>query len=162
MPYGIGEKCTGCTACARNCPVFAITGEKLKRHEINPVRCVECGVCGRVCPSGAVSDPGGKVCSPVKRPLWQKPQIKQELCSACGICVQDCTPRALSISLPKFRGDIRVYAELSAPGKCVACGLCEKYCPQGAVVMAAPAAPAVPAQPAASAAAAQPAGELAK
>lgn len=133
--YKIGEKCTGCTACARSCPVFAISGERGKRHEINSLRCVACGVCGRICPSGAISDGGGKVLSPVRRSLWPKPRIDKSVCSACGICVQDCTPRALSISLPKERGDILVYAELSGPGKCVGCGICEKHCPLEAVSM---------------------------
>jgi ferredoxin len=74
----------------------------------------------------------------VKRSLWSKPQIDAELCSACGICVHDCTPGALKISLPKERGDIRVHAELAAPEKCVACGLCEKNCPMGAMLMELP------------------------
>ena len=138
MAFQIGESCTGCTACARGCPVFAISGERGKRHEIMAIRCVECGVCGRICPGASVSDAGGKLCVPVKRPLWPKPQIDTELCSACGICVQDCTSRALSISRPTFRGDIDVHAELSAPEKCCACALCEKHCPMGAVVMVSP------------------------
>ena len=136
--YATSEKCTGCTACARSCPVFAITGERQARHEINSLRCVACGVCGRVCPSGAVIDGDGKVCASVKRSLWSKPRFDEKLCSACGICVHDCTHGALSISLPKERGDIRVHALLSSPEKCVACGLCERHCPLGAVVMAAP------------------------
>jgi len=141
--YRIDEKCTGCTACARLCPVFAITplpgsAERGKRHEINPLRCVECGVCGRICPEGAVSDAGGTICTAVKRSLWQRPRIDAKVCSACGICVQDCGPRALSISMPAFRGDIAVHAELSAPSKCVGCGICEKHCPLGAIVMEAP------------------------
>jgi len=138
LAYRIGESCTGCTACARNCPVFAITGERGKRHEINALRCVGCGVCGMVCPSASVIDSGGKVCVPVKRPLWPKPRFDAELCSACGICIQDCTSRALSIRPPAFRGDIKVYAELSNPGKCTGCGICEKHCPLGAVVMVSP------------------------
>ena len=137
--YVIGEKCTGCTACSRPCPVFAISGERGTRHEINPLRCVACGVCGRICPSGAISDGDGKACAPVKRSFWAKPRIDTELCSACGICVHDCTPRALSISLPKERGDIRVHAELSVPEKCVGCGICQKHCPLGAVIMVTPA-----------------------
>ena len=137
MALTIGEACTGCTACARSCPVFAISGERAKRHEINPLRCVECGVCGRICPAGAISA-GGKLCVQVKRSLWSKPRINARLCSACGICVHDCGPRALSISMPKERGDIRVHAELSAPLKCVGCSICEKHCPMGAILMVPP------------------------
>ena len=138
MAYYIGEECTGCTACVRVCPVFAITGEKQKRHGINSIRCVDCGSCGFVCPSKAIQDNNGKTCQAVKRSLWAKPRIDTEVCSACGICVQDCTLGALSISMPKFRGDIKVYAELSAPEKCVACAVCEKHCPLKAIVMVTP------------------------
>ena len=134
--YSIGETCTGCSACVKSCPVFAISGERGKRHEINERRCVACGVCGRICNFGAVSDNNGKVCTPVKRALWPKPEIDAELCSACGICVEDCTARALGISMPRFRGDIKVHAELTQPKECVACAICEKHCPLGAVTMA--------------------------
>ena len=135
MSFHIGEECTGCTLCAKLCPVFAIKGEKDTRHIINDRRCVECGVCGRVCPRGAISDGAGKACTLVKRPQWPKPVINTEVCSACSICVNDCTPGALKISLPKFRGDIKVYAELSQEQKCVGCGICESHCPLEAIKM---------------------------
>ena len=134
MAYHIGETCTGCTVCAKLCPVFAITGEKDARHIVNEKRCVECGVCGRVCQKGAISF-AGETCVPVKRALWPKPVINTELCSACSICVNDCTPGALRISPPQFRGDIRVHAELAQPQKCVGCGICESHCPLGAITM---------------------------
>jgi len=135
MPYHIGEECTGCTACAKLCPVFAISGERGARHAINEKRCVECGVCGRVCPKSAIKDSAGKTCVPVKRSQWPKPVIDTETCSACSICVNDCTPGALRISLPKFRGDIKVYAELAQQQKCVGCAICESHCPLGAIKM---------------------------
>jgi formate hydrogenlyase subunit 6/NADH:ubiquinone oxidoreductase subunit I len=133
--YNITEACTGCTACMKICPVLAIAGERNKLHVINETRCVACGVCGRICPKNAITDIEGKICVPVKRDQWSKPVIKTKDCSACLICVNDCTPGALQISRPKFKGDIKVYAELSLPEKCVGCGICEKHCPLKAITM---------------------------
>jgi NADH:ubiquinone oxidoreductase subunit F (NADH-binding)/(2Fe-2S) ferredoxin/NAD-dependent dihydropyrimidine dehydrogenase PreA subunit len=48
------DKCVGCTACARNCPVTCIAGEKRKPHQIDQVRCVKCGRCFEVCRFEAV------------------------------------------------------------------------------------------------------------
>ena len=135
MPYHIGGECTGCTACSKLCPVFAISGERGAQHVINEKRCVECGVCGRICPKSAIRDGGGKACVQVKRSQWPKPVVDSAVCSACSICVNDCTPGALKISLPKFRGDIRVYATLAQGQKCVGCAICESHCPLGAIKM---------------------------
>ncbi len=46
--------CTGCTACARNCPVSCITGKPKQTHVINPEICIRCGICQQVCKFGAV------------------------------------------------------------------------------------------------------------
>ena len=48
------EKCVGCTKCARNCPVGAISGEVRKPHTIDPQLCIKCGKCAENCNFGAV------------------------------------------------------------------------------------------------------------
>ncbi|MEL7660104.1 MAG: NADH dehydrogenase [Acetobacterium sp. MES1] len=49
------EKCVGCGACKKNCPVDAITGEKKKVHEINQELCIKCGKCYTVCKFDSVN-----------------------------------------------------------------------------------------------------------
>jgi ferredoxin len=48
-------KCTGCTACARKCPVACISGNRREPHVIDQDRCIKCGACFEVCRFGAVN-----------------------------------------------------------------------------------------------------------
>jgi len=48
------DLCTGCTLCARNCPVDAISGERRQAHLIDPDICIKCGICEQLCPYDAI------------------------------------------------------------------------------------------------------------
>ena len=50
----ITDACKGCTKCARNCPVGAITGEKKQKHVIDVNKCIKCGACIDGCPFKAI------------------------------------------------------------------------------------------------------------
>ena len=49
------EKCKGCTACARQCPVGAISGTVKEPHVIDNAKCIKCGACMATCKFGAIS-----------------------------------------------------------------------------------------------------------
>lgn len=50
----IDLRCKGCTACARGCPVGAISGTVKQPHSIDPTKCIKCGACMAKCKFGAI------------------------------------------------------------------------------------------------------------
>lgn len=56
LSYSIDpDKCKGCTACARKCPVGAISGAVKVAHTIDKTKCIKCGACMETCKFGAIS-----------------------------------------------------------------------------------------------------------
>ncbi len=127
MSCSITEKCTGCTACIKVCPVDAILGKKKEQHIIDVLFCIECEACGRICPVTCVLDDNGHPVAKLKKSRWSRPTISIEKCYACENCIEACPADALAMAaedLPLTENT----AVLVKPEKCVSCGWCFTNC----------------------------------
>lgn len=137
MAHSITDRCIGCTACTKVCPVRAISGQRQEIHRIDPGLCIDCGSCTRVCPQSAISDPYGVFKPRIpKRSDWPKPAVDPVLCSGCEFCVSICPFGALELV---GGGPMWGTSHLARPNDCVGCGLCETVCAKAAIRVLAPA-----------------------
>ena len=131
--YSITSDCIGCTLCARNCPVKAITGERKQQHFIDRNICIRCGLCGKLCAKGAVRDPEGNPTERIAKADWLSPVIDPDECAGCSLCIVNCPKGCLALTEPAFFGDTHTLAQLANPKDCIGCGLCANACPIDAI-----------------------------
>ncbi len=55
VSFEITDKCIGCGACRRVCPVSAIAGSPKSKHTIDQDKCVRCGMCFNTCKFEAIA-----------------------------------------------------------------------------------------------------------
>lgn len=55
LSFTVNEKCVGCGACKRVCPVAAVEGARKEKHRILQERCIRCGQCFTVCKFDAIT-----------------------------------------------------------------------------------------------------------
>jgi NADH:ubiquinone oxidoreductase subunit F (NADH-binding)/(2Fe-2S) ferredoxin/NAD-dependent dihydropyrimidine dehydrogenase PreA subunit len=55
LSYVVNDKCVGCGACKRVCPVSAVEGVRKEKHRILPDKCIRCGQCYEACKFEAIS-----------------------------------------------------------------------------------------------------------
>ena len=55
IKYKVNDNCTGCTICAKNCPVDAISGKPKEMHLIDQGKCIKCDICNEVCNFDAIT-----------------------------------------------------------------------------------------------------------
>lgn len=128
MAFRITEQCVGCGSCRRKCPWEAISGQKKKRHLVEPTLCRECGTCWYTCPRCAVEDPAGCVRERRGKPKAPKAMIDVRACVGCQNCLLNCEQGAITFEDGLLAG----HCNVEEPS-CIGCGSCLAYCASGCI-----------------------------
>lgn len=128
MAYSISDECKGCGACKDKCPWKAISGEKKKKHFVDPIFCQECGTCWHMCPRCAVKNPQGVRRDKSIKAHIPKARINTDHCVGCQNCFFNCQQRAINYQKRILVGYCTV--DKSA---CIGCGSCRSYCAGGCI-----------------------------
>ncbi len=131
MAFSIARTCDGCSACARRCPVAAITGQVGAPYAILADLCIDCGACGLACRRNAILTASGQIAP--RLPLAQRPRpvIDSDRCNGCQMCVDFCAFACLRIIGPRYQGVVA----LANARACVSCGECAAVCSKGAIAL---------------------------
>ena len=128
MTYLINDKCIGCTACSKKCPVECIAGTRKELHIIDPSLCVDCGMCGYVCPVNAIYDDRGDLALRLKPKEVRKAKVDADLCTGCVFCVDVCPYDALQMVDYDSAPGVNMVAVVDQD-KCMGCDhLCTSVC----------------------------------
>lgn len=130
MAHVIDERCNGCSACARQCPVQAIDGVFREQYRVDGALCIDCGVCGWICPKTAVVDERGRRVQRLRRDQRPRPVVDVDLCNGCALCLDLC-PFDCRALVGRVHAGI---SYLALPDRCVACGECERICDKRAII----------------------------
>ena len=114
-------KCTGCGVCEEVCSkayykaadkeksAIRISAEEQGGYAVTV--CDQCGECRGMCSMMSLMTAENGVV-----------RLDKKTCVGCLICVAEC-----------LRGYMRYHDDMPTPFKCIACGLCAKQCPAGAL-----------------------------
>lgn len=135
MAFKINERCTGCAACAGECPTNAIHGARDAGYVIDPARCIECGACGVACADEAVSDARGEVFALYAPSRGPAVVVDLARCSGCGWCAEACGVDAIVPTRATAADGTAVRFPVVSPRRCIACGACSLACAAGALTV---------------------------
>ena len=101
------EKCTGCAACKKKCPVEAISGEPKGPHEIDLTTCIKCGICADTCRFDAV----------IVAPKVQAEQLQEAAKKAIAEKREKAAAESTAKEKPKAKSKAKTKHKAKAKGK---------------------------------------------